>query len=145
MAPLEARTSRGYWTRLGCLGVMFGTFGGIFAWSGLRRLAEPGPMGAVLLVLAVGVAFTPFLLVLNRRNWVRRIDDQGVLLRGGARLAWSDFERVATVRVRTAVNHYELRFRTGVARIFPAVLENSDEVMAFVRKLEHDGRFSPDR
>ncbi len=111
---------------------MFGFFG--FVISATAKQPLLGTIG-LLVTLAPG-----WLLYRRRVSWLARVDDAGVTLLSGKRLAWSDFEKVVDVHAIQGGarwhNHYELVFRNGRARVFDRMLANAEEVVAVVKALE---------
>jgi hypothetical protein len=110
MDPIEARVRRSYYVRLAIIGA-----------------------------LTAGIGW--LLMGLEYRQWARQLDREGVTRRDGKRYAWADLKEVRCVEMRLSsgrpvgLNHVELHFNKGKAKIFPLMLENSLEVMRFVRHL----------
>jgi hypothetical protein len=133
MNPIEVRTGKAYWRRIGLLWGMFGFFGLV-----MTAMARAPLLGIVGLVMMIAPAW---LLYQRRVLWVLRMDREGVTLRSGKRMPWGDLQQVVDV---TAVrggarwhNHYELVFRNGRARVFDRMLANADEVVRALGPLAH--------
>jgi hypothetical protein len=134
MEPMVLRTSRGYWMRIGGLFVLFGLIALGIGVQAVRR----GP--PLMLAFAVALALTPAWLLWSRRRWVARLDSDGVQLRDGRRFAWANFEKVVAVYVQRGgarwLNHYELHFRDGRARLFHRMVDDAHDVLALLQALE---------
>jgi hypothetical protein len=139
MSAIEVKTGKQYWRRVAILWAMFGLFG--FTISAMAKKPAVGLFG--LAVMAAPV----YMLVSRRLTWAARLDGEGVTLRGGKRLAWSELEKIVDVNaVRGGArwhSHYELVFKSGRARVFDRMLANGDEVVAALQALERgDNPFS---
>src|SRR5262249_33690338 len=60
----------------------------------------------------------PLMQWLNERNWPKSVDEQGLVTRGGTRIAWNEFTRITKVitnigRTGAKTEHYELRYPKG--------------------------------
>ncbi len=141
MKPIEVKTARSFAVRMAIV-VVLPVFVGISvivgALDNLRAAVNRTGLAMGLLM-----AIVPILIIsTQRRRWVWLIDDTGVRLRTGRLLPWSDWKGVRIVHVHTkygpgaGINHYELTFTGGAARVFPIVTANADEVMALVHALE---------
>jgi hypothetical protein len=131
MPSIELKTAPAYWRRIGLLWGMFGFFGLV-----ISAMAANPVLGFFGLLLMIAPAW---LLIQRRATWIARMDGDGVTLRSGKRLPWSDFEKVVDVQaVRGGArwhNHYELIFRSGRARVFDRMLANADEAVPAVTAL----------
>jgi len=99
--------------------------------SWLVRLAVAGFFSCGLLTL---------LMYLKSRRFPRTLDPQGITLRNGGRLAWADLTTVKPVYVRSIgspgiLSHVVLRFGADEAGIYPRLLDNGAEVLAFIREI----------
>src|SRR5580765_4717006 len=101
---IEARTSRGYWVRIGIVAAIFGPiamFGLVGAIGAVVSPRSHGPGGAIgELVLAVVMSAPVVFLLTRRGSWPQWFDERGVTLRNGRRFDWNDLERVVEVRFR---------------------------------------------
>jgi hypothetical protein len=91
-----------------------------------------------MLVAAATLLAIPMFLMWTRRSWVARFDEHGVTLRNGRTFAWPDFERVVPRKMRPrsyGINHYDLVFRTGKARVFHQMATNRAQVVSIVDAL----------
>lgn len=86
----------------------------------------PGGWSLLIPLLSLLVLWIPY------REWrhaVRTVDDQGVIRHDGTRLRWSELQRLQPVhRINQwgqpgVLNHLDLHFSSGRARILPMVLE----------------------
>jgi hypothetical protein len=132
MPVLEAKTSRAYWGRIAILWALFAFIG--LAISASARKPALGLLG-------IAIALAPSAMLWRRRaTWVARLDDEGVTLRNGRRLSWSELEQVTDVHARRGAaewhSHFELRFKRGRARVFDRMLANGDEVVGAIRARE---------
>jgi hypothetical protein len=91
---------------------------------------------ARLIVIGVLTAGLGFLVMgLEYLRWVRHLDADGVTRRDGKRLLWGDLQSMRFVRARLpsgelgALNHVQLVFAGGKAKVFPFVLANAGEVL----------------
>src|SRR5262245_25016996 len=88
-------------------------------------------------ILTVGLGFLIFWL--ERRLWGKVYDQSGVTRVDGKKLLWADLKEKRRVNLGnksyTALSNIDLIFTDGKAMIFPLMLENSAEVMAFVEKI----------
>lgn len=89
-------------------------------------LLIPGALAKLIPLLSLLVLLIPY------REWrhaVRTVDDQGVIRHDGVRLPWHELQRLETVhRVNQwgqpgVLNHLDLYFTRGRARILPMVLD----------------------
>jgi hypothetical protein len=129
---IEAKTSPAYWRRIAILWALFAIMG--LAISATARKPAQGLFG-------IALALAPAAMLWRRRaTWVARLDDEGVTLRSGKRLPWSELERVTDVHARRGAaewhSHFELAFKRGRARVFDRMLANADEVVGAIRARE---------
>jgi hypothetical protein len=120
-------------------GILVG-LGVLLAVMVLPRLREAGGViGPILLGCAGLVAAVPVFLALQRRRWIRRFDGEGIVLRGGRRLAWSSLRsihrRMGMRHGERCLSHYELIFEEGKTYVFPARVLNAGQVSALVERL----------
>jgi hypothetical protein len=136
MTTVLVKAAPSYWFRMVPPLILGAVVGLVVVGRGLGDASGGGVFVACGVLLAVAPLV---ILVRSRLSWASRIDPTGVTLASGRLLPWSDFRSVRTVHVRGAVNHYEIVFRSGVARIFPRVTQNSAQVLAVVAALERGG------
>jgi hypothetical protein len=131
MVPIDLKTAPAYWRRIALLWGMFGFFGLVIA-----AMAASPALGIFGLLLMLAPAW---LLLRRRLTWAARMDGDGVTLRNGKRLAWSELEKVVDIQATRGGarwhNHYELIFRSGRACVFDRMLANANEVVAAVTVL----------
>ncbi len=74
---------------------------------------------------------------LNERNWPKSVDEQGLLTRGGAHIAWSEFTsatRVITTigNTGTKTEHFELRHPKGKVIVAAYRLVDGSQVLDYI-------------
>lgn len=110
MNPIEAKVKRSYYVRL-----------------------------VILSVLTFGIGL--ILMLPEYRRWGRTFDSAGVTRHDGKQFMWADLQEKKYVHIRARygapgmLNNIELVFPDGKALVFPLMLENAREVMAFVEQL----------
>ena len=77
---------------------------------------------------------------LAARSWPRVIDQEGITLRSGRRLKWSELSEVRRVRAvdsygRRVTGSLELIFGKAKAKIVPQSLAEGREVLAYLSRL----------
>jgi hypothetical protein len=81
------------------------------------------------------------LMYMEYRRWGRTFDGTGVTRQDGNQLFWADLQKKVFIHralpgsSNGPLNHIELVFSDGKALVFPLMLENAEEVMAFVENL----------
>lgn len=112
MNPIEIEIKRSYYTRL--------IFIGIFT-------------------LGIGA----FFMYMEHRQWVWLFDSVGVTRIDGKRFLWSDLQKKIFVHWQRyaggklgPLNHMELEFKDGKAKVFPLMLENAQQVMTYLEKFQ---------
>lgn len=94
-----------------------------------------GCVQVVLAVFTLGVA--PLAKWIVERNWPRMVDEQGLVTRGGKRIAWNEFSKVTKVITRigntsATTEHYELRHLKGKVIVTAYRLENGGQVLDYI-------------
>jgi hypothetical protein len=145
MPPVELRTARSYWLRIGFILGLLSLLSVPILARGLGSFDTRS--GRTLTAMGALLALAPIVIVaLDRSRWVRVFDERGVTKRSGRFLPWTDFREVRAVHLVTkygtsaAINHYELVFAHGKAAVFPLVTENLAEVMSIVTALQRGDR-----
>jgi hypothetical protein len=90
-------------------------------------------MTVFLAVFTLGVA--PLGQWINERSWPKQVDDQGLLTRGGTRIAWSEFTRAVKVITRVnsgTIERYDLHSPQGKVVVAAYRLEDGDAVMNYI-------------
>ena len=112
MNPIEIKVKRSYYIRM--------IFIGIFT-------------------LGIGA----LLLYMEYRRWGRIFDSVGVTRQDGKCFLWADLQEKIVVHMRGVgygkrgpLNHVELVFKDGKVLIFPLMLENAKEIMAYHEKYQ---------
>ncbi len=101
----------------------------------VRIIPISGCLQVFLGIMTLGVA--PLLAWLNQRSWPKTVDEQGLITRGGKRIAWNEFTRATKVVTRigrssTATKHFELKSPKGRVVVAPYRLENGGKVLEYV-------------
>jgi hypothetical protein len=91
-----------------------------------------GCLNVILTVFTLGVY--PLAAWLNMRNWPKRVDEQGLVTRGGKRIAWSEFTKFTKVitdinRGAAKTEHFELRHAGGKVVVAEYRLENGAQIL----------------
>ena len=95
-----------------------------------------GCLTIFLAVVTLGVA--PLMQWINERGWPKQVDEQGLLTRGGKRIAWGEFTRVVKVHTQVTrgssagVEHFELFYPKGKVVVAVYRLENGDNVFNYI-------------
>ena len=94
-----------------------------------------GCMQVFLGVMTLGIA--PLMGWINERNWPKQVDEQGLVTRGGKRIAWNEFTRITKVitnigRTGGQTTHYELRYAGGKVVVAAYRLVDGDQVLDYV-------------
>jgi hypothetical protein len=112
MNPIEIKVKRSYYTRLIPIGIF---------------------------TLGIGA----LLMYLEHRRWGQTFDSVGVTRIDGKRFLWSDLQKKIFVHWRRyaggklgPLNHVELKFNNGNVKVFPLMLENASDVMAYIEKFQ---------
>jgi hypothetical protein len=96
-----------------------------------------GCMTLVLGVFTLGVA--PLAIWLQQRNWPARLDEEGLVTRGGKRIVWEEFTRAVRVVTRIAsgvtVERIELHSPKGKVLVPGERLVDGQRVVQYI--LEH--------
>ncbi len=87
----------------------------------------------VIGVLTLGLG--ALLMLLQQRQWAQNFDKNGVTRRDGKDFWWINLKDVRYVYVRGVLNNIELVFDQGKVLVFPLMLENSGEVLNFIKEL----------
>lgn len=95
----------------------------------------PGCMNIVLAILTLGIY--PLAGWITTRSWPKSVDEQGLVTRGGARIAWNEFTKVTKVITKVGgsgpgVVHYELSHAKGKVVVADYRLENGEQVFNYV-------------
>ncbi len=134
--PVEVNASFGW--RIGCGFALMLGFAGPFVASGIYGLTEGDDKS--ITAFAIGLAalvlfgIVPGLNIARRRGTVRRFDAVGITRYDGRALPWSEFQGARREDVRnkyghTSVFRVDLTFTSGSASIFPATIQNIEQVM----------------
>jgi hypothetical protein len=130
-------TERGYWMRMAGLFALSATIAGLT----VAQVVHSGTANRAFLVLAAAVLLLPTPFLIRRLNWVASFDSWGVTLRNGKRFKWASFETCTLF-----VDHYDLYFKTGTARLYHRLATNQLELEAIANELiAGDNRFTRPR
>lgn len=136
MHPISLRFVRSFYIRHGII------CGFMFAFCILIPLTVR--KAGVWAWVAPAVLAAPCFVMVLREMWiaVRQVDDEGVTRGDGKRFLWKDLQKVQDVNwinrngQQGGLNHVDLIFTQGSARILFQVLENGWEAIQFARKKE---------
>jgi hypothetical protein len=100
-----------------------------------QMISRGGQLGFPVLIVCVPLYF-PW----KRRIWVNRFTPQGIELRSGRHVAWSELRAVRRVMSvtrfgRAFPSYYQLLFTSGKGEVYPEVLRNSPEASALLERL----------
>ena len=139
MRAVELRFPRSFYIRHGLIGGMLGFFCVVIVLT-QRHGGWPVKMvPALFLGPWFGLVWREYRLA------VRMVDEDGVRRHDGRTFFWKDLKRVDEVRMFIAgsptgpVNHLDLIFADGRARILVLTLENAAEAWEFVRRKQKGG------
>ncbi len=101
----------------------------------VKKIPLSGCLQVFLAVFTLGVA--PLLISMGERNWPKLVDDQGLVTRGGKRIAWNEFTRVTKVVTRIGAGggtteHYELRSKQGKVIVPTYRLQDGAQVVDYI-------------
>lgn len=101
----------------------------------VKTIPVPGCLQIFLGVFTLGVA--PLAGWLSERKWPKSVDEEGLVTRGGTRIAWNDFTKITRVITRIArtsntTEHYELRSPKGKVLVVLFRLENGTQVFDYI-------------
>jgi hypothetical protein len=127
-------TERGYWKRMTGLFVLSAAIAGLT----VAQVVHSGTANPAFLVFAAVVLVLPTPFLIRRLTWIASLDEHGVTLRNGKKFKWASFESCTPF-----INHYDLYFRTGTARLYHRVATNQLELEAIAKELiAGDNRFT---
>ncbi|MBI4762801.1 MAG: hypothetical protein ACOYYF_15390 [Chloroflexota bacterium] len=100
----------------------------------VRVLPMSGCMMLFLGVFTLGIA--PVAMKLKERNWPQRVDEQGLLTRGGKAIAWNEFTGIEKVITRlqggVTTERYDLHSPKGTVSIVVHRLVDGNKVLQYV-------------
>lgn len=101
----------------------------------VRVLPMSGCMMLFLGVFTLGIA--PITIKLKERNWPKRVDEQGLLTRGGKFIAWNEFSKVEKVITKLegsgiTTERYDLYSPKGTVSIVAYRLVDGDKILQYV-------------
>jgi hypothetical protein len=113
--------------RIKRLFLMFTPLAGLFFLLASQGKGTDGMIALMVLLGFVvwGIALLPIVL---RGRWVTKLDDEGVTLRNGRKLAWTKFERMVVWRQRGRISNYDLVFAGGTGSVRHLLTPNRIEV-----------------
>ena len=111
----------------------------------VKIVPMPGCLWLLLAVCTLGVA--PLIIWLKERNWPRRVDEQGLVTRGGRRIAWGEFTGMQKVYTRVQyarVGRYGLYSPQGTVALVTYRLVDGAQVLDYIwRRLPEAARGQP--
>ena len=82
-------------------------------------------------------------MYMEYRQWGQTFDSVGVTRKDGKRFLWADLQKKIFVHFRRyaggklgPLNHMELEFKDGKVKVFPLMLENASEIMAYLKQFK---------
>ena len=109
----------------------------------VKIIPVSGCMMVFLGVMTLGIA--PLAQWILQKGWPKLVDEQGLVTRGGTRIAWGEFTKAVKVQTQVTrgsssrVEHYELFSPKGKVVVAAYRLENGEAVMNYVWQHLHDG------
>jgi hypothetical protein len=107
-----------------------------------------GCLAIILAVFTLGVA--PLAIWISERSWPKKLDEQGLVTRGGMRIAWNEFTKAVKVLTRvtsgssSTIEHYELSHPKGKVKVVVYRLENGPQVFEYIwTHLPDQAKFQP--
>jgi hypothetical protein len=95
-----------------------------------------GCVSIILAILTLGIA--PLAIWISERGWPKLVDEQGLVTRGGKRIAWAEFTRASRVLTQvtrgssSTVEYYELFSPRGKVVVVAYRLENGQQVFDYI-------------
>jgi hypothetical protein len=93
----------------------------------------------VILIGIFTLGIGALLIYIEHRRWAQVFDPAGVTRIDGKKFLWQDLQEKRRVNMRNRanapLNHIELIFSGGKALVFPLMLENRCEVMAYLEQV----------
>jgi hypothetical protein len=83
--------------------------------------------------MTLGVA--PVMAWIHERNWPSLVDEQGLVTRGGTRIAWNEFTRVTKIFTKvgsTRTEHFELASPKGKVVVAAYRLVNGEHILNYI-------------
>ena len=99
----------------------------------VRVIPMSGCLMVVLGVFTLGVA--PLSIKLKERGWPKSLDEQGLVTRGGKRIAWGEFTEAVKIVTKvqgTVTERYEFRSPKGVVPVVVHRLERGPEALQYI-------------
>ncbi len=97
-----------------------------------------GCMNVLLAVLTLGVF--PLAYFIQTRSWPKLVDEEGLVTKGGKRIAWNEFTKITKVVTRvtrgssSSVEHYELRSPKGKVIVAVYRLVDGQQVFDYITR-----------
>jgi hypothetical protein len=114
----------------------------------VKIIPVSGCMMVFLGVMTLGIA--PLAQWIMQKSWPKLVDEQGLVTRGGSRIAWGEFTKAVKVLTRVtrgssaATEHYELFSPKGKVVVAAYRLENGAAVTDYVwQRLPDSAKYKP--
>lgn len=139
MKPVHLRFKRSFYIRHGIVGGMLSFFCFVIVTMSLRH--HGGILAKFAPLLFIGPWFA--MIVREHRIAACLLDENGVTRNDGRRFSWSDFKEARKVHIiltggqQGALNHVDIIFANGFARILPFVLENAFDALRFLEQRQN--------
>jgi hypothetical protein len=98
---------------------------------------KPIPLnGCLMLVLGIcTLGIAPLGIKLKERSWPMLLDEEGLVTRGGNRIAWDEFTKIEKVVTRvqgTWVERYDLHSPKGKVSVVVYRLQDGPEILEMI-------------
>ena len=114
----------------------------------VKIIPVSGCMMVFLGVMTLGIA--PLAQWIMQKSWPKLVDEQGLVTRGGSRIAWGEFTKAVKVLTHVTrgssatTEHYELFSPKGKVVVAAYRLENGAAVMDYVwQRLPDSAKYKP--
>jgi hypothetical protein len=114
----------------------------------VKKIPLSGCMQIILAVFSLGIG--PLMISMQERSWPQLVDEQGLVTRGGKRIAWNEFTKATKVITRIGSSdgttvHYELRYPQGKVIVMVHRLQNGQQVADYILNRLPESAFQPNK
>lgn len=99
----------------------------------VKIIPVSGCLKVFLGVVTLGVA--PLMGWLTERKWPKSVDEQGLVTRGGTRVAWNEFTKVTKVITKVGggqTEHYEMAYPQGKVVVAAYRLVDGQQILNYI-------------
>ena len=99
----------------------------------VKIIPVSGCLKVFLGVMTLGVA--PLMGWLTERKWPKSVDEQGLVTRGGTRVAWNGFTKVTKVITNVGggqTEHYEMAYPQGKVVVAAYRLVDGQQILNYI-------------